>query len=343
MQGFKTSTSTLPCRPYVIKRRHRQRGDSIPASTSRSTRTTRCRHERMVEGSRDGDIVGTSFVSDPSAISRQLVDIISPKACQLCVMFRDKVTGEELSPVYGSGGLLRGPKIVGPPGYWQAHRQPPARKKAKFEEFASYEVTPATAKHNLKAEDGEEYVRSIIQFPGTSPIEIVMPDGGCVMEECIIVRPATDDVSAFATEDNDISFGSKETTPEKTVTKMPFLYQQVPNTFEIRAGHMIGMAVFRKYSIDHEDAEAPSSLDLTSRYGSIHQACIYTGKVTEISENGKTFCHNINTFEGCSGAIIFLLDKDQPEDMDNTLVGMAVGIHSGGLDISNNLAFKLPL
>jgi len=255
----------------------------------------------MIEGSRVGDTVGTSFVSDPSAISRQLVDIISPKACQLCVIFRDNITGEELPPAYGSGGLLRGPKIAGTPESRQAQapqRESPARKKAKFEEFASYEVTPATAKHNLKAEDGEEYVRSIIQFPGTGPIEIVMPDGGCVMEEYIIVRPATDDVSAFATEDNDISFGSKETTPEKTVTKMPFLYQQVPNTFEIRAGHMIGMAVFRKYSIDHEDAEAPSSLDLTSRYGSIHQACIYTGKVTEISENGKTFCHNINTFEG---------------------------------------------
>jgi hypothetical protein len=301
----------------------------------------------MVEGSRVGDTVGMSFVSDTSAISRQLVDITSPKACQLCVVFRDSFTGEELPPAYGSGGLLRGPKIVGAPETRQAQAphqqgQSPVRKKTKFEEFSSYEGTPVTAKHNLIAEDGEEYVRSIIQFPETGPIETVMPDGGCVMEDYIIVRPETDDVLAFATQDNDFSFGSKETTPEKTVTKMPFLYQQVPNTFELRAGHMIGMAVFRKYNINHEDAEAPSSLELTSRYGSINQACIYTGKVTEISDNGKTFCHNINTFEGCSGAIIFLLDKDQPDDMDNTLVGMAVGIHSGGLDISNNLAFKLP-
>jgi hypothetical protein len=148
------------------------------------------------------------------------------------------------------------------------------------------------------------------------------------MEKYIIVRPATDDVLTFATQDNDFSFGSKETNPGKAVTKMPFLYQQVPNTFELRAGHMIGMAVLREYNINHEDAGAPSSLDLTSRYGSINQPCIYTVKVTEISENGKTFCHDINTFEGCSGAIVFLLDKDQPSDMGNTLAGMAVGIHS---------------
>jgi hypothetical protein len=269
MQVYKTSTATLPRRPFVIKRMSRKRADYIPSST-RSTK--KCRHERMVEGSRVGDTVGTSFVSDTSAISRQLVDIISPKACQLCVVFRDRITGEELPPAYGNGGLLRGPKIVGAPEARQAqapHQQGPSpvRKKTKFEEFSSYEGTPVTAKHNLIAGDGEEYVRSIIRFPETGPIETVMPDGGCVMEEYIIVRPETDDVLAFATQDNDFSFGSKETTPEKTVTKMPFLYQQVPNTFELRAGHMIGMAVFRKYNINHEDAEAPSSLELTVGMG----------------------------------------------------------------------------
>lgn len=168
--------------------------------------------------------MGTSFVSGAAPISRRLISIVSRKACQLIVVFRDKVTREQLPPCYGQGGLLRGPKIKGSPGVG-----PPGVKKVKFERYSSYEVTPVTAKHNLEVEEGEEYVRrASIQFSETGAMEITMPDGGCVMTKYIEVRPATEDIAAIVTQDEDISFGVKEKTPEQTVTKMPFLFVQAP-------------------------------------------------------------------------------------------------------------------
>ena len=298
----------------------------------------------MVEGSRPGGVVGQAFVSNPAAISRQLVAIVARKACQVTVTFRDKSTGEE-GPAWGSGGLLRGQKVAATPEtvpVVPTRMVSPPRKKVKFEEFSSYEVTPVTAKHNLEATDEEDYVRTTVQFPETSPMETIMPDGGCELTDYIEVRPAAEGVHALHTEDDDYSFGEKISTPNKTVTKTPFLFQQAPNTFKLQVDHKIGMAIFRTYDVHHDDAEAPPSTNLLSIFGPKRQACIYTGTVTEISANGKTFAHDINTFEGCSGAVVFLLDQDQPDGMDTALHGMAVGIHSGGLDNSNNMAFLLP-
>ena len=321
----------------------RQRSDFVSVASSSESKS-KCRNERLIEGGRVGEVVATAFVSRPSAISRRLVESVTPKACQVTVVLSDRITGEE-GPAWGSGGLLRGSKIMGTPqqettpdGSAEAH----PRKRVKFENFASYEVTPVTAKHNVASTDDEEYVRATFQFTNTDPIGVSMPDGGCTITNYIEARPATQGSRAIMIEDDDYSFGEKVSTPERTITKMPFLFSQVPNEFEIQVGHKVGMAVFRIYEFSHNDAEAPRSLNLHSIYGPPRQACIYTGEVTAISANGKTFTHDINTFEGCSGAVIFLLDVDQPEGFDETFEGMAVGIHSGGLDTANNIASKLP-
>jgi hypothetical protein len=76
-------------------------------------------------------------------------------------------------------------------------------------------------------------------------------------------------------------------------------------------------------------------------YGPKFQVCIYTGQVTKISANGQTFCHNINTFEGCSGAIIFLLDRNQYDDVAAEFHGRAFGINVGGLDMDSNFGFLI--
>jgi hypothetical protein len=286
--------------------------------------------------------VGQAFVSDPAAISPQLVSVVRRKACQVTTYFVD-AAGEE-DHGYGSGGLLRGPKIANTPETATVHAVASRpKKKVKFEIYSSYEVTPVTAKHNLVPEDeDEEYARTMIQFPETSPMEITMPDGGCKITEYIEVRPATDEAKALHTEDDDYSFGEKVSASEKTITKMPFLFHYVPPTFNLQVGHKIGIAVFRTYEITHADADAHSSIDLNKMYGPTRLACIYTGTVTEIPANGKTFGHTINTFEGCSGAIVFLLDLNQPHDVDEALYGFAVGVHSGGLDDTSNVAFLLP-
>ena len=91
-----------------------------------------------------------------------------------------------------------------------------------------------------------------------------------------------------------------------------------------------------------ESMKCTISVKLTDIYGPKHQVCIYTGKVTKVSEQSDTFCHSINAFEGCSGAVVFLLDpcQDAPQEVADDMV---VGIHVGGLDKNNNIAFMLKL
>jgi hypothetical protein len=137
------------------------------------------------------------------------------------------------------------------------------------------------------------------------------------------------------------------TDPFNVLTTASRLFEKTPDTFKLCKGHRIGMLVYRTFDITHDDAQAPLHIDLEQVYGQTYQVCIYTGQVTEIATNGRTFCRNINAFEGCSGAIIFLLDRNQPSDDDMAAVvadefhGRVVGINVGGLDMDNNLGFLI--
>ena len=128
-------------------------------------------------------------------------------------------------------------------------------------------------------------------------------------------------------------------------TKKPRLFEVAPSSFVLRVGYQVGVAVYRTFDIAHQDAGVGSSVNLEMVYGPKEQPCIYTGKVTEISGNAKTFCHDINTFAGCSGAVVFLLLLDVPpddvSDISGELYGKAVGVNVGGLDANNNIGFIL--
>jgi hypothetical protein len=88
-------------------------------------------------------------------------------------------------------------------------------------------------------------------------------------------------------------------------------------------------------------------------FGEKSRPCIYTGKIVRVSLDCKTFEHNNNTFKGCAGAVIFLLDKNQPDvlatrtTLGQSLCGAAIGIHVGApadkIAGSNvNIGFVLP-
>ena len=180
-----------------------------------------------------------------------------------------------------------------------------------------------------------------MKFAHGSDLDVEMPDGGCSLGSCqTTVRVATQNRAAITWDDGDVSFGETTDDPQHYFTQMPLLFQKVPEEFRLQIGHKIGIAVFRTFDIDHADAGALPSVDLAQVYGNKHQTCIYTGEVTEFSPERKTFCHSINTFAGCSGAVVFLLDQNQPEDLGK-FHGMAVGVHVGGVDDDNNIAFLL--
>lgn len=59
---------------------------------------------------------------------------------------------------------------------------------------------------------------------------------------------------------------------------------------------------------------------------------IYTGDIKYVGP--KHIEYSINSFTGCSGAIVFLLDKDQPASVDASDFGKAVAVHSGAHPLS---------
>ena len=119
--------------------------------------------------------------------------------------------------------------------------------------------------------------------------------------------------------------------------------------YRFQVGQKIGMAVYRDFVVTAEDAGRPrntlSVYDLRSIYGRENRVNVYTGQITHVSPDGKAFEHNVNTFAGCSGAVVFLLDEGQPDSVDPSDYGKAVAIHAGGKNITageiRNLAFKI--
>jgi hypothetical protein len=292
--------------------------------------------ERLIDSSRNCIVVGDTFVSGEGNISADLVDKVSKKACEFNMAFMDPRS--IVKHYCGQGGLIRGKMLAAtrPDDHVQ-----PKRRKVDFQEDPHYEATPLTAKHNLKSDGKEKYLRTFAKWFDKVKTFIVLPDGGCEMTEHIQVRPATATKKEITWNADDISFGDEITDPSNVLTEASRLFEKIPNTFKVCVGHRIGALAYRTFDITHEDAKAPPDTDLVQLYGQKFQVCIYTGQVTKISANGRTFCHNINTFNGCSGAIIFLLDRNQPDDITAEFHGMAVGINVGGLDKESNIGFLI--
>jgi hypothetical protein len=75
----------------------------------------------------------------------------------------------------------------------------------------------------------------------------------------------------------------------------------------------------------------PNETEETTYFGPPGLRIIQTGVVTGVYGDGEAFSHNINTYEGCSGAVVFLLDKDQPaESVQEEDFGKAIGVHAVG-------------
>lgn len=68
---------------------------------------------------------------------------------------------------------------------------------------------------------------------------------------------------------------------------------------------------------------------------------VYGGRITFVGENHIEY--DINTFEGCSGAIVFLLDENQHESVAPEDYGKAIALHTGTHPLlsDRNFAFKL--
>jgi hypothetical protein len=75
-------------------------------------------------------------------------------------------------------------------------------------------------------------------------------------------------------------------------------------------GQKIGIVVYRDFVVTAEDVGMPKNTLSNDYLRGIYEnrVNIYTGQTTRFSPNGNAFEYDTNTFAGCSGAVILLLD-----------------------------------
>jgi hypothetical protein len=136
---------------------------------------------------------------------------------------------------------------------------------------------------------------------------------------------------------------TKSPTPnQKKVSRLTdpaISFELVGPEFEVKVGQKIGIAVYRNYEFDFDnddtwkynnwDKNTMSRDDVVKLFGPDLFVNIYTGEITNVSRDGFAILHDINTYKGCSGAIIFLLDQKQDHLSGDH--GKAIAIHAGGV------------
>lgn len=147
----------------------------------------------------------------------------------------------------------------------------------------------------------------------------------------------------------DISVGKRIESYTDGITTEWASFDLVRDDFVLEQGQQIGMAVHMKrkptlmtvrHSADHRPVNVTDE-DLQTIFGNPGNVNIYTGRITLAGDHHIEY--DINSFTGCSGAIVFLLDSDQPGSVREGDYGKAVAVHGGAHPtlVNRNLGFKL--
>lgn len=116
------------------------------------------------------------------------------------------------------------------------------------------------------------------------------------------------------------------------------VFQAVEKSFEYAIGEKVAMAVFAKQAANKDSAKMSDkdaeTVTPAQVYGGADEINIYTGTLTGVGQHH--FEHNLNSYRGCSGSIVFLLEGPS--------AGKAIGVHIGSPDDlpdKMNLAIKI--
>lgn len=135
------------------------------------------------------------------------------------------------------------------------------------------------------------------------------------------------------------------------VTRSNTSFERVRDDFVIEEGQKVGIGVYLRqgFTVDKEKAGVKftgmahvTEKEILDAYGEPGMVHIYTGEIVKVFP--EHFEHNINTFKGCSGAIVFLLDKKQTASSVKPCdYGRALGVHAGGhYDFSKSVNVGVP-
>lgn len=227
--------------------------------------------------------------------------------------------------------------------------------------MSRYKATPVTALHNVVSEsnrdgDFEVFQNASMSSPDYKTKTIqnwsrAAVDAATLKEFEIRSADDNEGVRVGWEYEHDFDAAGEIDVEDSFCTEKDRTFELVRNDYRFKVGHEIGVAVFRDFVIKPEATGAvPDMTDdqIKKAYGEMNTVNVYTGEITRISHDEFCFEHSINTFEGCSGAVVFLLDRHQ--DRESVLEedeGKAIAVHVGGDNVGNgllrNFAFKILL
>mmetsp|Transcript_34808 Transcript_34808/g.38881 ORF Transcript_34808/g.38881 Transcript_34808/m.38881 type:complete len:145 (+) Transcript_34808:346-780(+) len=113
-------------------------------------------------------------------------------------------------------------------------------------------------------------------------------------------------------------------------------FQLVRDDFVVKQGQRVGIAVFMKRKVSLAMAQHSERFplrnvkeeELANIFGTPGNCHIYTGKITFAGDNYVEY--DLNSFTSCSGSMVFLLDKQQPEEsVKQEDYGKVIAVHAG--------------
>jgi hypothetical protein len=279
--------------------------------------------EIVCDISREATPYGAGYNDGPEMISEELARKMYLKAMAYRIECNvASADDENIVEFSGQAGLIRSDLLVPSPG------------RGDGSGGGRYKVYPVTAKHNMKAELGELLGTKIYSHALAKTKHVSFPEMGLTtLQQPMILKGSDDD-------DNDVelpfgldfTFGSAIENPINSFTGALTSFSIIRHDFRIEKGQKVAIAVWRVAKLVTEGTIGRLSLEEEAKYyGPPDVPVIQTGVITGIYGNGAVFSHSINTYEGCSGAIIFLLDKEQPpESVQAADFGKAIGVHAAG-------------
>ena len=285
--------------------------------------------ERVINRDRQLSTTGSVQVDDPSAIGALLLSEVKWKAAcwEITYMREDSSEG----PTYnGQVGLIRGERLTASPDQNEARQQKTTKVENNPPPPGRWEVTPTTALHN------------VVDYPENDEVfllsKIILPNPTKSSDADRVELIAADSVfAALEWKSVDISRGQVIKEPRNILTQKHLSFQPAPKEWTgICVGAKIGIAVFRPFDIRPSNTGMSMTDETLLRlFGKKDSVCVLTGEITNLHNNSaRTFEHSINTYRGCSGSIIFLLDNGQPTEDIASHQGKGIGVHVGGKPVT---------
>lgn len=285
---------------------------------------------------------------DKTKISKNLCLEACNRACAVKVYFEHREPNGRVQPREGVGqiGFLRssGQADLLPvsPGATECH----------------YAVTPVTAKHNLcKVEtlDHPFYPADAKHFNVLLKDDTMETLNFDDLNVSLVNQPPLT-LQTLTTGDanwvfgHDVSFGQKITTRVDGITNEGFSFEVASDAYKFTKDQRVGIAVYNTTVTSAKNASAKPNQNplrlsqelLKEIYGPAKVSKVYTGKITHVGAHHIEY--DINSFQGCSGAILFPLDMEQENyDVDESDQGKAIAVHVGTHPtlLDRNFGFKL--